>query len=126
MMTPYEKAKAEEGRVNYCDECEQFKIVGDAAYCKVDGKLIHPIMMARGQGTGPAWNCKKRRKPMTNADRLRAMTDEELAEWIETIADCRMCNIDEKHCSGSGLNSRASCMIKWLYWLRQEAPHDQP
>ena len=31
-MTPLEKARAEEGRVNYCDECEQFEIVGKAAY----------------------------------------------------------------------------------------------
>ena len=87
-MTPLEKAKAEESRVNYCDECEQFEIVGNAAYCKVDGKLIHPIMMARGQGTGPAWNCKKRRKPITNADRLRAMSDEELAEYHAEKCGC--------------------------------------
>ena len=58
-LTPLEKALEEKGPVNYCDECGQFQIVGSAAYCKVDGKLIHPIMMMRGQGTGPAWNCKK-------------------------------------------------------------------
>lgn len=63
---------------------------------------------------------------MKNGDAIRSMTDEELAEWIETIADCSMCKIDETHCSGGGLNTRASCMIHWLYWLRQEAPHDQP
>lgn len=57
----------------------------------------------------------------SNGDKIRRMTDEELAEWIETIADCRMCKIDEGHCSGGGLNSRASCMIKWLDWLQQEA-----
>ena len=67
-----------------------------------------------------------RRCLFTNADRIRNMSDEELAEWIETIADCRMCKIGEGHCSGGGLNTRASCMIHWLYWLRQEAPHDQP
>ena len=27
-----------------------------------------------------------KQKPMTNADRIRAMTDEELAEWIEEIS----------------------------------------
>ena len=81
-MTPLEKAKAAEGRVNYCDECKQFEIVGNACYCKVDGKLIHPIMLARGQGTGPAWNCKKRKKPETNYDRLICKTPEEMAEFF--------------------------------------------
>lgn len=61
-MTPLEKAKAAAGRVNYCDECESFVILNGAPYCKVDGKLIHPIMLVRGQGTGPAWNCKKKNK----------------------------------------------------------------
>ena len=92
-MTPLEKALQEEGRVNYCDECKQFQIVGNAAYCKVDGKLIHPIMLTRGQGTGPAWNCKKRQKPMTNSDRIRFMTDEELAEFLtsENFVDVPWC-----------------------------------
>ena len=39
------------------------------------------------------------RKPQTNADRIRAMTDEELAKWLED------------HCYQYG----------WLDWLRQEA-----
>lgn len=38
-------------------------------------------------------------KRMTNADRIRAMTDEELAEWLEA------------HCYQYG----------WLDWLKQEA-----
>lgn len=81
-MTPLEKAKAAEGRVNYCDECESFGILNDAPYCKVDGKLIHPIMLVRGQGTGPAWNCKKRIKPITNYERLIRKTPEEMAEFL--------------------------------------------
>lgn len=39
------------------------------------------------------------KKPATNADRLRAKSDEELAEWLE------------EHCYQNG----------WLKWLRQEA-----
>ena len=81
-MTPLEKAKAAEGRVNYCDECGQFVIVGNGAFCKADGKLIHPIMLVRGQGTGPAWNCKKRIKPITNYEKLIRKTPEEMAEFL--------------------------------------------
>ena len=81
-MTPLEKELAKEGRVNYCDECGQFVIVGNGAFCKVDGKLIHPIMLVRGQGTGPAWNCKKRIKPITNYKKLIRKTPEEMAEFF--------------------------------------------
>ncbi len=107
-MQPLEKAKAAEGRVNYCDECEQFEIVGNAAYSKVDGKLIHPMMMVRGQGTGAAWNCKKRRKPLTNYDRIISKSPEELAEWI----------------AGGVLNltggSLKMATEAWCDWLKQE------
>jgi hypothetical protein len=64
-------------------------------------------------------------EPQTNADRIRAMSDEELAERIETIADCDMCPM-RKNCRGSDGTSHGSCRLKWLDWLKQEAPHDQP
>ena len=41
----------------------------------------------------------------TNADRIRAMTDEELAEWIS-------CN-----CTGDGYGNSTG---EWLDWLKQE------
>lgn len=44
-------------------------------------------------------------KPMTNADRIRDMTDEELAEWIAGRAPGTSADI-------------------WLDWLRQEATDD--
>ena len=62
-MTPLEKALKEAGRINYCDECGNFLIVGRTAYCKHSGKLIHPIMVERGQGRGPAFACPNA-KPM--------------------------------------------------------------
>ena len=107
-MTPLEKAKAAEGRVNYCDECGQFVIVGNGAFCKVDGKLIHPIMLVRGQGTGPAWNCKKRIKPITNYERLIRKTPEEMAAWI---AD---------HPVVSEYDENNPQHKAWLEWLKTE------
>lgn len=41
----------------------------------------------------------------TNADRIRAMTDEELAEWLDQI-------------DGVG---RFEFQTQWLDWLKQEA-----
>lgn len=115
-MTPLEKAKTNKGRVNYCDECEQFEIVGNAAYCKADGKLIHPIMMMRGQGTGAAWNCKKRRKPITNYDRIVSKSPEELAKELVVLSDRCPDGVDCEI-----VPHGRECYECWLDWLKQEA-----
>ena len=56
-------------------------------------------------------------KPQTNADRVRAMTDEELAEWIvsvqQDIVDYYSC---KKHVPELPVESKI-----WLDWLKQEA-----
>lgn len=50
----------------------------------------------------------------TNADRIRAMTDEELADWL-SIYCCRNKTYDA-HCETFG-----SCEACWLDWLKEEA-----
>lgn len=58
-------------------------------------------------------------EPMTNADRIRAMTDEKLAEVVndlfyglhENPGMCDVCDHD----------SIQNCKQCWLDWLRQEA-----
>ena len=51
-------------------------------------------------------------EPMTNADRIRAMTDEELAYWV-------MCPHDEPPCDGKP--ERWDCMACTLKWLKQNS-----
>ena len=54
-------------------------------------------------------------KPITNADRLRSMSDEELAEMFNTMNGIDRC------CPNNGAhNCRESCMECWLDWLKQE------
>ena len=55
---------------------------------------------------------------MTNADRIREMTDEDLAEWFtELIQDCD-CNTFpcKVYCK-----TEPGCDNAWLKWLKQEA-----
>lgn len=61
-----------------------------------------------------------RRALFTNADRIRSMSDEELAEFLELDRDCCRCVIKCPGHDGKQL-SRASCMFKVLAWLKQEA-----
>ena len=54
-------------------------------------------------------------KPQTKADCIRAMSDEELAEWIASIyPDCPP---GREGC----INDTDVCQSCWLDWLRQEA-----
>ena len=56
-------------------------------------------------------------KPMTNADRIRAMSDEELAELIDRETDS---------CAPTGDCEKMSrdCKACWLEWLQQPAEED--
>lgn len=63
--------------------------------------------------------CKKKnppilKKPQTNADRIRAMTDEELAEWIELLLCPSNCPDEQM----GEVCARTSCDGCWLSWLK--------
>lgn len=55
----------------------------------------------------------------TNADRIRDMTDEELAEWITALTDCAVYpyTLKDAPCISIG----QTCAASWLDWLKQEA-----
>lgn len=53
----------------------------------------------------------------TNADRIRAMTDEELSSWINDHANCnRRCEAWKDGC----MYSDSTCRAAWLDWLKEE------
>ena len=57
--------------------------------------------------------------PETNADRIRAMTDEELATWISSKTLCLDCPRYETDCSEIEADDCGN--FAWLTWLKQEA-----
>jgi len=60
---------------------------------------------------------RKNYKPINNADRIRSMTDEELAE-IFANNDCGYCRIHD-FCFAKG--SAINCDDVWLEWMKEEA-----
>ena len=61
--TPLERALRTQYDINYCDECENCTVVNGVGYCRVSGKMIHPIMFDRSvPGKGPAYSCKVRKR----------------------------------------------------------------
>ena len=59
---------------------------------------------------------------MTNSDRIRAMTDEELAEMFAVeVSDCRICeHITNSRCEHI-ITTYAECIKHWLKWLKMES-----
>lgn len=110
-MRPLDKAL--KGEIDYCDECCNFVVAGDYPYCRVSGKMIHPIMLTRGQGSGPARVCKYANRKIGVKDTVvsRDCFDRLLAENDELrknrpvvfCRDCRYCLHDDKYthwCNG--------------------------
>lgn len=55
----------------------------------------------------------------TNADRIRAMTDEELAEYVFELANYAC--PPEKNYAQLTCGKNPKCSDCWLKWLKQEA-----
>lgn len=65
------------------------------------------------------FNEKVIEQPMTNSDRIRAMSNEELAKAIEARCTYNLCEI----VCGNSCNafSKNECLLKILDWLQQPA-----
>lgn len=59
----------------------------------------------------------------TNADRIRAMSDEELADWLCPLTDCVRCyarDNDDDYDMRPCYTGEMSCEKFWLKWLKKE------
>lgn len=53
---------------------------------------------------------------MTNFEKIKTMSTEELADFICGLADCRCCPI---YCSDR------TCKCSWVEWLKSEVKNEQ-
>ena len=56
-------------------------------------------------------------EPRTNGDKIRAMNDEELAEWLDLHGECNQCAYHPAQCN-------TDCNEGHLKWLQKEAEED--
>lgn len=55
------------------------------------------------------------RKPLTNADKIRAMNNEELAEWLASIVECDDdCPCIKECCEKEEMGFCYQSMLEWL------------
>lgn len=52
---------------------------------------------------------------MTNADRIRSMTDEELAEFLAKYGMCELCELHDTDCIGG------NCKTGHMKWLQSDS-----
>jgi hypothetical protein len=62
----------------------------------------------------------------TNADRIRAMSDEELAEWLEEV-DCYNCDccVYQRECRLEYDEEKHDCATGRMNWLKQPYKEDK-
>lgn len=63
--------------------------------------------------------------PLTNADRIRAMTDEELAIFISDMSRCDGCKAKSLETAHPCKGLYVGCKGNWLDWLKQDAERSE-
>lgn len=63
-------------------------------------------------------NHKIEAKPMSNADRIRSMTDEELGKLLNEFGHCPLSRIEDD------CRSYDRCRDCWIDWLKEEVKDD--
>lgn len=71
------------------------------------------------------WKCRDcgwddKKKTMTNGDKIRVMSDEELAQFIHKKYDCCRTCPALQHCHDEDVDGR-ECIETIMGWLKQEA-----
>lgn len=81
----------------------------------IDNEWINPIVQPAVKKVIETIKIELQAEPETNADRIRAMTDEELAEFLEKVSDgCDSCPM-LKECTYSDEEiSEKQIRLKWL------------
>lgn len=87
----------------------------DEPYCERHSKWIGDTLLCS------EWEMVSVPKPQTNADRIRAMSDDELAEWLASETWKSFANgAGNVFCSEEAKTEKA----EWLDWLKQEVISD--
>jgi len=67
-------------------------------------------------------NATDKFKPMTRADKIRSMSDEELAEFLEKFEVCSHCDyMDKERCTLDNPCVHSLAVAMALKWLQSEA-----
>ena len=83
----------------YCPHCGRWQTYGEVPFCPYCG---HPV---------------KTDEPVTNADKIRLMPDDELATWLNTMQS----NAWYRGRLHADIVHYPDTNLRWSIWLKQEA-----
>ena len=91
-------------------------------------QIVHPYFAGEIADILIAHGMTFKTEPQTNADRIRAMSDEELAEWMHngiSTDPCDYCEYNNGYCDGSPCKGKADAdkLIEWLKQPKEGADH---
>ena len=116
---------------NVC-RCEEDKLYQSNAVCPKCHKAGYVYYLGNSKYVAVCTNCNyymtkedfplwKASKTKTNADRIRTMTDEELAEWICVhYRKTAWCSDFDEESIASGKCNPTRCKVCVIDWLRKE------
>ncbi len=55
---------------------------------------------------------------MTNGDKIRAMTDDELSKWLDNVAGCGVCALNERYSGDHCTHECIPYIKKWHKWMQ--------
>lgn len=102
-----------------CDDYENMTFLSD--FCEGQTEVKDVVIVPLREVTAFYYERKiaiSEIKP-TNADRIRSMTDEELADVFAMNSDCISCNCRNAEDDCSIVDG--TCQQQWLDWLKQES-----
>lgn len=82
-----------------------------------NGRMDEYVVFVRDIEEIPAADVMEVKHVKTNADKIRAMTDEELALFLKRFSDCAFCPAFSTKCKSINFDN---CEDAWLDWLKQE------
>lgn len=93
-------------------------------------QIIHPYFAEEIADILIAHGVTFKVEPQTNADHIRCMTDDELAEWIRNGISsdaCDYCDYNNGYCDGSPCRGKAEAdiIVEWLQQPYKENDHDR-
>lgn len=85
--------------------------------CKYPESVCPHMTVLKGKSYCDATPCQLTGElpKKSNADRIRSMTDEELAKFLADCSDCASCYLDEPNNCGT----EETCAKAFLEWLKQ-------
>ena len=105
-----------------CRNCQHFhRVQVSDRYCGecCIGETRNPIVINADITDCGVYEPKQSKK-QTNGDRIRKMSDEELANFLETVCGCSVCSLDYESGQCLGYTSRKVCVENKLKWLQEE------